>query len=90
MITRQERTEQLVGACVCITFILACLGVVSSVMWYKTAQEAKKLTQQNASQSAIITALSSEVVDKRGKIQQANRLLAMTYPKSDRHFISED
>lgn len=85
-----ERTEQLVGVCVAITFTLACLGVVSSLYWYFSAQEVKALKSKIAAQALTINFLNCQLADQRHKIDQANRLLAMAYPKADRLFISED
>lgn len=85
-----ERTEQLVGVCVAVVFTLACLGVVSSLYWYFSAQEVEVLKSKVAAQALTINYLNCELADQRHKIDQANRLLAVAYPAAKMDFLSED
>lgn len=87
---KKNRSEVILSAVVWLVLVLACLGVVSSYFWYATAQEAASLKMTSIEQALIINALNVELADKRYKIEQANRFLAVAYPKSDRLFISEE
>jgi hypothetical protein len=90
MKTKQQKREDLIlNVVLWLVLILACLGVVSSVMWYLAARQVNKLEARLAAQTVSMQIMADDVKDKRYKIGQANRLLSAAYPGAKMDFISE-
>lgn len=87
---KANASESILNVIVILILILACAGVLSSVMWYKAAQREKILHLTVTANLVTIGILRDEVADKKYKIEQANRLLHVCYPDAKLDFINEE
>lgn len=86
---KRNASETVLSVVVLLVLIMACVGVLSSIMWCKTERELDRMKKVNGAYSQRIQMLNEELEDKRHKINQANRLLAVAYPNSRMDFLSE-
>jgi len=85
-----KRQDLILSVVLWLIVILACLGAVSPVLWYRAERASVSMRLTTAEQARVIQGLTDKNADLRYKIEQANRLLAVAYPYATMDFITED